>query len=32
VAVVITAGDYNDPAIVGTVNQLFEQIIAAVRD
>src|SRR5262249_5599421 len=32
VAIVITAGAYNDPAIAGTVRRLFEQIIAAVQD
>ena len=32
VAIVITAGAYDDPAIAGTVRQLFEQIIAAVQD
>jgi CubicO group peptidase (beta-lactamase class C family) len=32
VALVITAGAYDDPAIAGTVNQLFGQIIAAVQD
>jgi CubicO group peptidase (beta-lactamase class C family) len=31
-AIVITAGVYNDPAIVGAANQLFQQIIAAVQD
>jgi CubicO group peptidase (beta-lactamase class C family) len=32
VALVITAGAYNDPAIAGTVNELFGQIIAAVQE
>jgi CubicO group peptidase (beta-lactamase class C family) len=31
-AVVLTAGEYNDPKIAATVNGLFRRMVAAVRD